>query len=98
MNTVINSANWVDFPVKTGTVAADLRQLINITGPLVTGLAIVMEKVQISEALEDEGKAPFFTKEERRKAIGLCQVSLQLLAEASTQGCEALMEMRPAEG
>lgn len=55
-----------------------------------------MEKVQISESNEEAGNEPMFTKEERQKALWLCQVSLQLLAEAATQGCEALMDAMPA--
>jgi hypothetical protein len=94
MITVINAPAWAEQPLSPGTIPGALRQLINVTGPLASGMAAALEVVQASELAEQAGHKPVMSAEKRSQVVGLCLVATQLLAEAASDACEALTTKR----
>jgi hypothetical protein len=93
MNTILNAPTWAEARAKTGTLAAELRQLVNAAGPLSTGMAVALAAVQASEQAEHEGETPTFDREQRGCLLSLCVVAAQMLGEAALDGCNALINM-----
>jgi len=91
MNTVIHAPAWANPSAHPlGTPPSALAQLVNITGPLASGMAAALEAVQAAEVAEDAGRLPVLTSQQRSHVVGLCLVVCQVMAEAAQDACEAL--------
>jgi hypothetical protein len=92
MNTVINAPMWAATRARRGTLADDLRQLVNIAGPLASGMAVALEVIQTADVAEESGLAPVLNSDQRSCLLSLCLVSAQLLTEAAGDACNSLIQ------
>jgi len=91
MNTVINAPMWANTNAQLGTLPGDLQQLINIAGPLASGMAVALRSVQLAQMAENDGERPALDDVERAHLIAMCAVSAQLLGDATLDACNALI-------
>jgi len=91
MTTVINAPAWANTPAPIGSLAGDLQQLINVAGPLASGMAVALRAVQQSHMAEQDGEQPALDVIDRGHLISLCAVSAQLLGDATMDACNALI-------
>lgn len=91
MNTVINAPTWATTTARMGTLPGDLQQLINLAGPISSGIAVALRAVQVAQLAEADGERPALDEMERGHLIGLCAVSAQLLGDAAMDACNALI-------
>lgn len=91
MSTIIHAPAWANTTAPIGTLAGDLQQLINMVGPMTSGMAVALDAIQTAELAEQDGRPPAFDIEQRRSLLGLCAVSAHLLSDATMDACNALI-------
>lgn len=91
MNTIIDAPAWETPAAPLGSMAAELRQLVNVAGPLSAGTAVVLQMVQAAQLAEEAGKPPALTIDQRAKLLAMCHVAAQMLSDASMDACNALL-------
>jgi hypothetical protein len=89
--TIIHAPDWADTNAQPGTLAGDLQQLINLAGPMASGMAVALATIQAAEQAEHDGATPALDSAQRRSLLGLCAVSAQLLSDAASDACDALI-------
>lgn len=91
MSTIIHAPGWAHTSARPGTLAGDLQQLINMVGPMTSGMAVALDAIQTADLAEQDGRAPAFDIDQRRSLLALCAVSAQLLGDATMDACNALI-------
>ena len=91
MSTIVHAPSWANTSAQVGTLASDLQQLINAAGPLASGMAVALALVQAADLADQDGTQPSLTNAQRASLLGLCNVSAQLLADAASDACNALI-------
>lgn len=91
MSTILHAPGWAHTGAKPGTLAGDLQQLINVAGPLSSGMAVALALIQAADQADQDGTRPSLTSAQRASLLGMCTVSAQLLADATSDACNALI-------
>lgn len=92
MSTTLHAPSWAHTSAQPGTLAGDLQQLINLAGPMASGMSVALALVLAADQAVEDGTPPALTTAQRASLLGLCAVSAQLLTDATTDACNALMD------
>lgn len=93
MNTILQSPAWADMPAQPGTAAASLRQLVNATGPLASGMAVALTLVQRAKMAEAEGQPAPLDATQRGHLLAMCAVAAQMLGEVAQDAANDLVSL-----
>ena len=92
MNRVITAPDWAPARAQATPESEALRQLVNVAGPMASGMAVALTLIQRADFEAQQGaKATILTSEQRQALINLCWVSCQVLEEVAEDACNAYL-------